>query len=184
MRKVHKRLALVLVAVLAALAIAAHSAYRASQHVPEFYAEAMQLDVEHAARASQELESRVTMLYSDVVNQEQWYAQFTDRQINAYLAVDFMEDYGPWISANVFDPRVKITPAGIVLAVRIDQGLEPLTDRSAESEHVRAHTDLLPRTRRLPSVARRAPRDDRPPLGGLLQEGDEQAVRDLGRHGR
>ncbi|MCA9245809.1 MAG: hypothetical protein KDA42_01810 [Planctomycetales bacterium] len=122
MRLIRRSVGIVLTIVVAVLAVAAFSAYRASQHVPEFYTEALELDVEQFSQVSQELESRVTMLYSDARKDEKWYAHFTDRQINAWLAVNLLEQYGDWISEDAHDPRVKIAPDGITLAVRVDEG--------------------------------------------------------------
>ena len=122
MRIVRRSVGIILLLLIAALATATFSTYRASQHVPDFYTQALDLDAEHVTEASQELESAVTMLYSDAVNQDEWFARFSDRQINAWLAVELLEKYGEWISEDARDPRVKITPEGIAFAVRVDEG--------------------------------------------------------------
>lgn len=105
------------------LLIALEVTFLASRHVPEFYVGVLELDAERASEASQELESRVTMLYSDAARDGDWYAQFTDDQINSWLAVDLVNLYREMLGEAVHDPRVKISPEGVTLAARIDEGV-------------------------------------------------------------
>lgn len=96
-------------------------AYRASRHVPEFYTQALALDSETQEEARQQFESGVTMLYSDAQKEGTWYAVFTAKQINAWLAVDLRKKHGELIPGTVQDPRVAIRPEMITLAVRYEK---------------------------------------------------------------
>lgn len=112
------------VALLAALCIAVAvvlaGTYTASQQVPEFYSQALALETSKAQKASQELGSRVSMLYNEVRRTGRWDALFTAEQINGWLAVDLVENHADLLAPNVHDPRVQIDEGEITLAARIE----------------------------------------------------------------
>ena len=112
------------VALLAALCIAVAvvlaGTYTASQQVPEFYSQALALETSKAQKASQELGSRVSMLYNEVRRTGRWDALFTAEQINGWLAVDLVENHADLLAPNVQDPRVQIDEGEITLAARIE----------------------------------------------------------------
>lgn len=94
--------------------------YRAYRHVPAFYEAALTAEPEQQREASQEMSSRVTMLYSDTQKQGDWKALFTQDQINGWLAVDLVEKHGDTLPPTIRDPRVEITPDALTLALRVE----------------------------------------------------------------
>jgi len=115
---------LVFVAAVAAL-------YRASQHVPEFYRQAVAVDSSLQQAAGHKMEQRAAQLASNVQKQGRWHEVFTAEQINGWLAVRLT----PWMEhrlgkasaeamrARIRDPRVAITPDQVTLAFTCKSGL-------------------------------------------------------------
>ena len=93
--------------------------YQAYQHVPDFYSDALTAKPEEQREASQELSSRVTMLYSDAQREGDWKALFTQDQINGWLAVDLVEKHGDLLPPTIQDPRIEITEEAVTVALRI-----------------------------------------------------------------
>lgn len=107
--------------------------YQAYRHVPDFYATALTIKPEEQREASQELSSRVTMLYSDTQQQGDWKALFTQEQINGWLAVDLVEKHGKVLPPTIHDPRVEITDEAATLALRIqDESIDAVFSLSME----------------------------------------------------
>lgn len=165
------RLALVLVLLLTAgVAILLTAAYRATQHVPEFYQAALaQKPVEQKAAADQ-LERQVLQLHNEARKPGRWEARFSQEQINGWLAADLPVKFPGALPAGVSEPRVAIEPGRMQLAVRYDNGDVGtvvslagdvyLTDRPNEVaihiEHVRAGAFPVPLAQFLDDIAERA----------------------------
>jgi hypothetical protein len=178
------RVALVLVVlVTAGVAILLTAAYRATQHVPEFYQQALaQKPVEQKAAADQ-LEREVLELHNEARKPGRWEARFSQEQINGWLAADLPVKFPGALPEGVSAPRVAIEPNHMQLAVRYDQGDVStvlslagdayLTDRPNEVaihiEHVRAGAFPVPLAQFLDDIAERA--GD----AGLLIRWSEQA---------
>lgn len=128
------RIGLFLIFGLAALGTAFFfGTYQAYRYVPEFYEEALTTKPEEQREASQELSSRVTMLYSDSQQTGDWKAIFTQEQINGWLAVDLVEKHGKVLPPTIHDPRVEISPETLTLALRIeDESINAVFSLSVE----------------------------------------------------
>ena len=96
--------------------------YWASQRVPEFYSQAVQLDPVEAKAASDELLAGATALASEARKEGQWSALFTSEQINGWLAVDLPQNFPEVLPPEVIDPRVEITPRLATIGCRYDDG--------------------------------------------------------------
>lgn len=94
--------------------------WRASQSVPDFYEQALVIEVPDLEEAGDELERQVLELHNDVQDSGQWRAEFTDDQINAWLAVDLPAKFPKATPAGVSDPRVAIADGQILAACRYD----------------------------------------------------------------
>jgi hypothetical protein len=113
------RLAIVLTGSAAVLLVVSLGAvYRASQQVPEFYQEAIRGDAQRQAAASKEMLRTATALASDVQKEGEWQAEFTEEQVNGWLAVDLAENHGKALPPEVHDPRVAIRPDGVKIGWR------------------------------------------------------------------
>lgn len=104
------------------VAVAALWVYRASQRVPDFYRQALAAPPESLDEASDDMLRQVTALASRVQRAGDWEALFTAEQINGWLAVDLVENHARSLPAGVSEPRVAISPQGMSLACRWDNG--------------------------------------------------------------
>jgi hypothetical protein len=96
--------------------------YRATQHVPEFYRQAIAVDPAVQEKASDQMLRQATALASDVKKPGHWEAVFTAEQINGWLAVDLVRNHPDALPSSLRDPRVAIEPGEITLACRFQQG--------------------------------------------------------------
>jgi len=96
--------------------------YKAAQHQPEFYREAIQSAPapEVQAEAGDALEREVLDLRNSVKRSGHWEARFTDEQINGWLAVDLPEKFPNVLPKQINDPRVSITPGEALLGARYE----------------------------------------------------------------
>lgn len=92
--------------------------YRASQQVPDFYREALSADTTRQAAASKQMLQQATSLASEVQKTGSWEVEFTEEQINGWLAVDLVKNHADVLPSEVSDPRVAIGPEGARLGWR------------------------------------------------------------------
>jgi len=184
------RIALVLVVLATAgVAILLTAAYRATQHVPEFYKAALaQKPVEQKAAADQ-LERQVLELHNEARKPGRWEAHFSQEQINGWLAADLPVKFPGALPEGVSAPRVAIEPGRVRLAVRYDQGDVStvlslagdayLTDKPNEVavhiEQVRAGAFPVPLAQFLDEIAERAGEAGLP-IRWAEQKGDPVAL--------
>src|SRR5687768_11397356 len=81
------------VVLIIALALTGFSVYRAAQHVPRFYEEALAVDPVEQRQAGEELERLALDLHNEVQRAGDWEAVFSEDQINGWLAVDLEEKF-------------------------------------------------------------------------------------------
>jgi hypothetical protein len=111
--------------VLLVLAVVLVVFYRASQHVPEFYREALAAEPQAQAQAADTMFRKATSLNNDVQRVGQWQAVFTAEEINGWLAVELprlAREQPDLLPTAVHDPRVAIDPDGVTVAARLDRG--------------------------------------------------------------
>jgi len=96
--------------------------YKASQQVPEFYREALQVEPVKQHEASDQMLQRATTLASEVKQEGKWKALFTAEQINGWLAVDLVENHPGALPRGISNPRVAIEPDRVMLACRARRG--------------------------------------------------------------
>jgi len=137
MGKLLRVFGVILLGVILVAGVVVFSIYRATKHVPRFYEEALAADPSQQRIASEQLASRVTMLYSDTQQRGEWQALFTQQQINGWLAVDLVEKHGDVLPDEVRDPRVEIASDMLTLGFRIEDenvqavislGVEPFVE--------------------------------------------------------
>jgi hypothetical protein len=97
-------------------------AYRASQRVPAFYADALRADPARQQQASDELLQQAAALANHARREGRWEALFTAEQINGWLAVDLLSNHAALLPGGVRDPRVHLRPDGAALACGWDNG--------------------------------------------------------------
>jgi hypothetical protein len=109
-----------LILLLTAGGIALFLGYRATQQVPDFYGQAIQLEPEVQQEAGDVLEQHVLQLHNEVRQSGRWEAVFTDQQINGWLAYDLPEKFADVLPPGVSDPRVVIEDRQARIACRYD----------------------------------------------------------------
>ena len=96
--------------------------YLASRHVPEFYRQALEVDLRESRKASDEMLQRTADLASDLRKEGHWQVVFTEAQLNGWLAVDRAENHASALPAEITDPRVRIEGSTLVVACRYRSG--------------------------------------------------------------
>jgi hypothetical protein len=96
--------------------------YLASQHVPEFYRQSLEVDLRVSRKASDEMLQRTADLASDLRKDGHWQVVFTEAQLNGWLAVDRVENHPNAVPAEITDPRVHIEGSTLVVACRYRSG--------------------------------------------------------------
>ena len=112
---------LLLCVVLAAAGILLLVAYRAIQHAPDFYREALLAESAEQKKAADRMLQQATTLHNSVRHEGQWHAEFTADEINGWLATDLARNQPQSLPDGFRDPRVKIDPDGITLACQVER---------------------------------------------------------------
>lgn len=116
--RIAKKLLIVFFSLLLLAAAGLFTLYWGSQHVPEFYQQAIEADPAEQRVASNEMFNSTAALVRDSRTEGRWEATFTVEQINGWLAVDLVENYPHLLSSNVKEPRVDIQEDKATLAFR------------------------------------------------------------------
>jgi hypothetical protein len=86
---------------------------------PELYARAQIEDAQERLRLSQEFEKRAFDLVNEIQNEDDWQAEFTEQQVNGWLAEDFVEsNLARQMPQGISEPRVAFQPGRLFLAFR------------------------------------------------------------------
>jgi len=116
--------------------------FQAVRQVHPFYQAALDIDHQTLANASQEMESRVAALYSDLQQQTKWQAVFSDTEVNGWLAVTLGEKYTDLLPEGVVSPRIAFTAGEVVAGFRYQDDHWD-TVISVRAEAFLADADLL-----------------------------------------
>ena len=122
MKKALLILAIAATSVLLLAAVGGIVLWRASKVVPDFYAEALNVDPDQQRGPSNTMIQKATVLVSDVQKTGRWEALFTEEEVNAWLAVDLKENHGKSLPPGIDDPRVIVEPGGVRIACRTRRG--------------------------------------------------------------
>jgi hypothetical protein len=102
------------------LAAVAFLLYRGTQHVPAFYQQALTAPVPPAQQAQigDDFERQSLELHNQATQPGRWQADFTDEQVNAWLATILPRNHPRALPAEIRDPRVKIAEQEVQVAWR------------------------------------------------------------------
>lgn len=112
------------IGLLTAVAVAVGtSLWWATSQSPEFYRVADQQLVNPVVRkqAAKQFVEQSQQLVQNIQTSSSWSQEFTDAQINAWLAEEFPRDFAEWMPPEVSQPRVQFRADGIRLGLRIDE---------------------------------------------------------------
>ncbi len=95
-------------------------AHRSTQKIPEFYQVALAINPESYRAAGKQFETQILQLNTDVRNQTEWQALFSQDQVNGWLAFELPDNFPGTIPREISEPRVAISQDQIQLAFRFE----------------------------------------------------------------
>jgi hypothetical protein len=107
-----------------------------------FYTRALERDAAELQAAAHQFEVKASALYSDTKQENHWKAVFTADEINGWLAAAGTDRQSHLRSVDVREPRVAISPSGILLGFRSTRaGIETVV--SLEMQVMLTEPDLV-----------------------------------------
>ncbi len=88
-----------------------------AQQTPAFYPTSLEMSDEEAFAAGESLEVAALYLRNDVMEEDTWVAEFSEHQINGWLASDLPRKFSTFRSEEIRDPRVDIEPGKFKIAL-------------------------------------------------------------------
>ncbi len=122
MRNALKILAILAVVGLLVGGVSLFSVYEATQQVPEFYRTALARAAEDQHADRDEFVAQAMALASDLRRSGHWQTLFTDAQVNAWLALELVNNYPELLPVDLHDPRVTIQDKEVTIACRYTNG--------------------------------------------------------------
>ncbi len=120
-----KRLGIAAVVLLALIASGAGAMFWAVQQVPDFYEAALreeeQVDPVARQEEARELVERAEQLAENIKHSDEWSEEFTQQQINSWLAEELKRKYADVIPEGIEDPRIQLLEGGVRLGFRYRQ---------------------------------------------------------------
>lgn len=95
----------------------------ALRHVPAGYQELVTPDPTRAVQSSNEMVRRSLDLRNSLARGGPWQACFSAEHLNGWFAVDMLQNHPGLLPTGWSEPRVQITPDGIVGYCRLRQGM-------------------------------------------------------------
>jgi hypothetical protein len=133
---------LVILAVLLVSGLA--TGYILLRHEPEAYAQAALPPGPDRELKSEEFDRKVMTLVNDIRCEADWQAEFTESQVNSYLAEDFLRSKPFQLPQHISDPRVKFRPGQVIIGFRYGEGdLSSVVSLYAKVWLPRAEPNLL-----------------------------------------
>ncbi len=101
----------------------ASSLYWALVQSPDFYEEALaeQTDPVVQQEAAKRFVQRTLQLVDEIRHSKTWSEEFTEQQVNSWLAVELHQKFSDWVPSGVSDPRVKFDDEQIHIAFHFEQ---------------------------------------------------------------
>jgi len=120
-----KKLAVTVSALLIAAAAGAGGLWWALFQSPDFYRVVLEQE-RRADPAVRQAEAkrfvhRTMKLVDDIRNSDAWAQDFTEDEINAWLAEELHRKFGDWLPPGVSEPRLQIEPDAIHLGFQYDE---------------------------------------------------------------
>ena len=96
--------------------------FRAANHVPEFYQQAIVLSPDQQRQFRDELQEQFRELKTDVARKQRFEIALSEQQINGWLATTLMEQYADKLPAGMRDPRISIQEGEVRIGCRYQKG--------------------------------------------------------------
>lgn len=135
-----RRLLLLLAVFVSFAGVALYALYSASQHVPEFYAEAFEIPPTVAEKACDQFSDQAVALANDAEKEGVWNAVFSDDHINGWLATDLVTKHPKLLPPGFAHPRVKLSEDHAQIGVRYTvSGVETVAWIDLEARMTETH---------------------------------------------
>lgn len=105
---------------LAAVAGLIWFAINQAQRIPEFYGRLLESETPAAAKQGREFERNLITLQNSARNHRPWRVDFTQDQINGWLAVDFPKKFPNSLPSQIKDPRAVLHQDELKLAFKYE----------------------------------------------------------------
>ncbi len=117
-----RRFGYIVLGLLIILGIGAGSLFWASKQVPDFYEEAIQVEVDPEVRqeSAKKFVQQTIQFVEEVKSSDEWSQEFTQHQINSWLIEDFPKKYAKQIPNNISNPRVSLTEETVQLGFKLE----------------------------------------------------------------
>lgn len=123
--KTMSRKSLVLIAILFLLVLGGSTGgvYWSLVQVPEFYQRLLVAEADPVLRKeeAEKLVQRTLRLVDDIKHAATWSEEFTQTQVNSWLAEELNEEYADLIPEGLSDPRVQFSKGSIQIGFRFEQ---------------------------------------------------------------
>lgn len=131
-----KRWGIVAVVLLAGIAVSVGAMWWAVRQVPDFYEAALEVKVDPVVRREEAREfiERAEQLVERIQQSDEWSEEFTQEQINSWLAEELQRNYSEVIPEGIEDPRVQLIDDAALVGFRYRQD----SWKGVVSAHVRA----------------------------------------------
>lgn len=120
----HKKLTIGLFAVTILVASAAGSFWWAVARTPDFYrqAQSQTLDLKARKTESDDFVRNTLQLTQQVQHADSWGTEFTDTQVNNWLAEEFAHKFSDVLPEGISEPRVQFVDDRLLIGFRYQQG--------------------------------------------------------------
>lgn len=97
-------------------------AYWSVTQAPSFYVEELQRPVEPEVQKAQakEFVQATMQLVDEIRYDDEWSEQFSQEQINSWLAEELPKKYAKWIPKGTSDPRIRLDAEAVEIAFRCE----------------------------------------------------------------
>ena len=91
--------------------------------VPEFYVQALSVEVDPATRkkSAEEFVANTIQLVEDIEHEPEWFNEFTQDQINSWIVEELYQKYARHVPEGVSEPRVRIVNGLIFIGFHYKQ---------------------------------------------------------------
>jgi hypothetical protein len=115
-----KRLAITGIVLVCLAGAAVYLLSELAQREPEFYVQALKVDSLEQRKQGSQMETKLLDLRNSILISETWSAEFTEPQINGWMAFDLRKKFPELVPNGIKDPRVSIKDQTIKLAFRCE----------------------------------------------------------------
>lgn len=114
MRWTRRRIVWLLGLALGSVALASAALLLALRHEPTSYAEACAVDPREAGERCDEVLQQAALMASSETMHRPWTLQLSERQVNAWLAIDVPKNHPYLLSEELSEPRVTFDEGGLI----------------------------------------------------------------------